>query len=86
MQGHRNHQPIGADRWQARFDQSRKPRRERDVASALEGKHKLARGIVVKCGGSDAIVLIEVDEPVSEAVLAQVKALPNVVRAKALKF
>ncbi len=36
--------------------------------------------------GSDAIVLIEVDEPVDEDVLKKVKALPNVVRAKALKF
>jgi len=36
--------------------------------------------------GEDAIVLIEVDSPVDDTVLEQVKALPHVVRAKALKF
>ena len=36
--------------------------------------------------GEDAIVLIEVDSPVTEAVLAKVKGLPHVVRAKALSF
>ena len=36
--------------------------------------------------GEDAIVLIEVDSPVTEDVLETVKALPHVVRAKALRF
>ncbi len=36
--------------------------------------------------GGDAIALIEVDEPPGEAVLKQVLALPNVVRARALRF
>lgn len=36
--------------------------------------------------GDDAIVLIEVDSPVTDAVLESVKKLPHVVRAKALKF
>ena len=33
-----------------------------------------------------AIVLIEVDSPVTDEVLEKVKALPQVVRAKALQF
>ena len=36
--------------------------------------------------GGDAIALIEVDEEPSEALLEQVRALPNVMRVKALKF
>ncbi len=36
--------------------------------------------------GEDAIVLIEVDSPVTDEVLEKVKALPQVVRAKALQF
>lgn len=36
--------------------------------------------------GDDAIVLIEVDSPVTDAVLESVRKLPHVVRAKALKF
>jgi D-3-phosphoglycerate dehydrogenase len=36
--------------------------------------------------GGDAIALLEVDEPPSEAVLQQVRAIPNVIRAKALLF
>jgi D-3-phosphoglycerate dehydrogenase len=36
--------------------------------------------------GGDAIALIEVDEPPSEAVLEKIHAIPNVVRAKALRF
>ena len=36
--------------------------------------------------GGDAIVLIEVDEPVPDAVLEKVRTLPHVVRAKALSF
>ncbi len=36
--------------------------------------------------GGDAIALIEVDEEPSEAVLDQIRAIPNVIRAKALAF
>jgi len=36
--------------------------------------------------GDDAIALIAVDEPVSDALIQQVKALPHVKQAKALKF
>ncbi len=36
--------------------------------------------------GGNAIALIEIDEPPSEAVLRQVQALPNVMRVKALQF
>ncbi|MCW5699076.1 MAG: phosphoglycerate dehydrogenase [Rhodospirillales bacterium] len=36
--------------------------------------------------GGDAIALLEIDEPPTEAVLQTVQALPNVVRARALKF
>lgn len=36
--------------------------------------------------GGNAISLIEVDEAPDEALLAKVRALPNVVRAKALRF
>jgi D-3-phosphoglycerate dehydrogenase len=36
--------------------------------------------------GGDAIVLIEVDEPVPDEVLEKVRHLPHVVRAKALTF
>ena len=36
--------------------------------------------------GEDAIALVAVDEPISEAVLAKVQALPQVVQAKALSF
>ncbi|MEQ1931039.1 MAG: ACT domain-containing protein, partial [Parvularculaceae bacterium] len=36
--------------------------------------------------GADAIALLAVDEPVGEAVLTQVRALPHVRQAKALKF
>jgi len=36
--------------------------------------------------GGDAIALIQVDEPPSEEVLQQVRALPHVVRAKPLRF
>jgi len=36
--------------------------------------------------GGDAICLVSVDEPVSEAVLAEVRALPLVVQATALSF
>ena len=36
--------------------------------------------------GGDAICLVSVDEPVSEAVLAQVRALPLVVQATPLAF
>ena len=36
--------------------------------------------------GGDAIVLIEIDSPVSEDVLETVRALPNVVQAKLLSF
>ena len=36
--------------------------------------------------GGDAIVLIEIDSPISEDVLETVRALPNVVQAKLLSF
>lgn len=36
--------------------------------------------------GGDAMALVAVDEPVSEAVLEKVRALPHVTQAKALKF
>ena len=36
--------------------------------------------------GGNAIALLEVDEPPSEAVLDQIRALPNVVRVKSLRF
>ncbi|MFQ5563694.1 MAG: phosphoglycerate dehydrogenase [Parvularculaceae bacterium] len=36
--------------------------------------------------GGDAIALVAVDEPVSEAVLEKVRALPHVTQAKALSF
>jgi D-3-phosphoglycerate dehydrogenase len=36
--------------------------------------------------GADAIALVAVDEPVKEAVLAEVRALPHVRQAKALSF
>ena len=36
--------------------------------------------------GGNAIALIEMDEEPSEAVLEQVRALPNVIRVKALRF
>jgi D-3-phosphoglycerate dehydrogenase / 2-oxoglutarate reductase len=36
--------------------------------------------------GGDAIALIEVDEPPSDAVLEEIHAIPNVLRAKALRF
>jgi D-3-phosphoglycerate dehydrogenase len=36
--------------------------------------------------GEDAICLITVDQPLSEALLAKVRALPNVVKARALRF
>jgi D-3-phosphoglycerate dehydrogenase len=36
--------------------------------------------------GEDAIVLVSVDQPVSEALLQTIAALPRVVRAKALEF
>ncbi len=36
--------------------------------------------------GGNAIALIEIDEEPSEAVLAQVRTLPNVMRVKALRF
>jgi D-3-phosphoglycerate dehydrogenase len=36
--------------------------------------------------GGDAIALIQVDQPVDEALLRQVRAIPNVVQAKALQF
>ena len=36
--------------------------------------------------GEDAISLIEVDTPISEAVLAKVKAVDGVVQAKKLSF
>ncbi|MGE0697785.1 MAG: phosphoglycerate dehydrogenase [Hyphomicrobiaceae bacterium] len=36
--------------------------------------------------GGDAICLVALDEPISDAVLAQVKALPQVIRANRLRF
>ncbi|HIJ39300.1 MAG TPA: phosphoglycerate dehydrogenase [Rhodospirillaceae bacterium] len=36
--------------------------------------------------GGDAIALIQVDQPVSEGLLETVRALPNVVQAKAMRF
>ncbi|MFM9938058.1 MAG: phosphoglycerate dehydrogenase [Hyphomicrobiaceae bacterium] len=36
--------------------------------------------------GGDAICLVSVDEPISEAVLEKVRALPQVIRASRLKF
>ena len=36
--------------------------------------------------GADAIALVAVDEPVSDAVIAKVRAIPMVRQAKALKF
>jgi D-3-phosphoglycerate dehydrogenase len=36
--------------------------------------------------GGDATVLIQVDEPVTEAVLAKVKAIPQVVQVRTLRF
>ncbi len=36
--------------------------------------------------GGNAIALIEIDGPMSEAVLAMVRAIPLVVQAKALNF
>jgi D-3-phosphoglycerate dehydrogenase / 2-oxoglutarate reductase len=36
--------------------------------------------------GEDALALVEVDGPISEAVLAKVRAIPLVVKARALRF
>ncbi|HZU91124.1 MAG TPA: phosphoglycerate dehydrogenase [Stellaceae bacterium] len=36
--------------------------------------------------GADAIALVEVDQPLTPALLEQVQALPNVIQAKALRF
>ena len=36
--------------------------------------------------GGDAIALIEVDEPISDKVLKDVRALPHVVQAQRLQF
>ena len=36
--------------------------------------------------GGDAIALIRVDDPVPDAVLKRVRALPHIIRAKALQF
>jgi len=36
--------------------------------------------------GGDAICLVSVDEPISDGVLEQVKALPQVIRANRLRF
>ncbi|MEQ8179956.1 MAG: phosphoglycerate dehydrogenase, partial [Amphiplicatus sp.] len=36
--------------------------------------------------GADAIALVAVDEPVNDAVIAKVRALPHVRQAKTLKF
>jgi D-3-phosphoglycerate dehydrogenase len=36
--------------------------------------------------GEDAIALVEVDQPLSPALLEQVRALPNVIQVKALRF
>jgi D-3-phosphoglycerate dehydrogenase len=36
--------------------------------------------------GGDAIALIEVDEEPGETVLDQIRAIPNVIRVKALAF
>ena len=36
--------------------------------------------------GGDAICLVSVDEAISDVVLAEVKALPQVIRANRLKF
>ena len=36
--------------------------------------------------GGDAVALIEIDEPLDEAVLDAVRALPGVVQARTLKF
>jgi D-3-phosphoglycerate dehydrogenase len=36
--------------------------------------------------GGDAICMVAVDEPVTEAVLAKVRALPQVVRVNRLQF
>jgi D-3-phosphoglycerate dehydrogenase len=36
--------------------------------------------------GGDAICVVSVDEPVTDAALADVKALPHVVRARRLSF
>ena len=36
--------------------------------------------------GGNAVALIEIDEPLDEAVLDSVRALPDVVQARTLKF
>ena len=36
--------------------------------------------------GQDAIALVEVDQPLTPAILDTVRALPNVIQVKALRF
>ena len=36
--------------------------------------------------GGDAVAMIQIDEPLDEAVLDSVRALPDVVQARTLKF
>ena len=36
--------------------------------------------------GQDAIALVEVDQPLTPAVLDTVRALPNVIQVKSLQF
>jgi D-3-phosphoglycerate dehydrogenase len=36
--------------------------------------------------GGDAICMVAIDEPASDAVLAKIKALPHVVRVNRLEF
>ena len=36
--------------------------------------------------GEDAICLVQVDQPIEEALLAAVRALPHVVQAKTIRF
>jgi D-3-phosphoglycerate dehydrogenase len=36
--------------------------------------------------GEDAICLVEVDQPLTSALLASVRRLPNVVQVKSMKF
>jgi D-3-phosphoglycerate dehydrogenase len=36
--------------------------------------------------GEDAVCLVSTDQPVSEALLAQIRAIPHVLRARGLKF
>jgi D-3-phosphoglycerate dehydrogenase len=36
--------------------------------------------------GGDAIALVEVDQPADEAIVARIRALPQVIRCKTMRF